>query len=198
MTAWLLAALFAADFSHKAHLALQPDCAACHTAAAASKSMADNLLPGPEACRRCHEAPPAIGAPRATPIRAFDHSLHTKLGNVASVILRAIDSGEHLSPRAKEKRARLADTKRNCAGCHQGIEQAETRAQIAPPGMSDCLVCHNQIETPFSCAKCHAPEMKLKPQNHLDSFIDGHTNVQLAKTECRSCHGRSFTCMGCH
>ena len=200
MRLWLLAAaapLLAAEFSHKAHLALQPECAACHPAAASSKVMSDNLLPDPKACAPCHAQAPPIGAPRAVPIRAFDHALHTKLGNVASVIARAIDNGDHLSTRAKEKRARL-DTKRNCAGCHQGVEQAETRAQIYGPGMSDCLVCHNKIEVPYSCATCHAPGVKLKPDNHTAAFIDEHSKVDLVKAECRSCHGRSFTCMGCH
>jgi hypothetical protein len=195
--ALLAAPLAAAEFSHKAHLALRPDCAVCHPAAASSKAMTDNLLPRPEACAPCHNPAPPIAAPRQTPIRAFDHSLHTKLGNIASVLVRAIDNGDHLAVNSRERRARL-DTKLNCAGCHQGVERAETRAQIAGPGMSDCLVCHNRIEVPFSCAQCHAPGMKLKPDNHTANFIDGHTDIQLAKTDCRSCHGRSFTCMGCH
>jgi hypothetical protein len=66
--------------------------------------------------------------------------------------------------------------------------------------MADCLVCHSQIDPPFSCEFCHAPGDHLKPVSHTPDFIDTHTSgkLKLDKSSCAVCHGRTFTCQGCH
>ncbi len=68
------------------------------------------------------------------------------------------------------------------------------------PRMADCLVCHNQIDPPFSCAQCHDPKWTgLQPANHHDTdFHDKHSTKAIVKQGCSLCHGRTFTCMGCH
>jgi hypothetical protein len=42
--------------------------------------------------------------------------------------------------------------------------------------------------------------MNLKPANHTADFLDSHSRKQtvLDKATCAVCHGRRFTCLGCH
>ena len=183
-------------FSHKLHLRLIADCNACHTAARASTSAQDNLLPSPRVCTPCHKDA-AIPPPPRVPVR-FNHALHLKLGNIAPVLARAIDAKIYLSDPAGV-RAHLGGTN-PCSACHRGMPESEAVTRAALPNMADCLVCHTQIDPPDSCEFCHARGMPLKPANHTPDFLDSHSrkNARLDKTTCAVCHGRRFTCLGCH
>ena len=184
-------------FSHRLHLQLKLECRTCHTAAPKSTSAQDNLLPAKTVCLSCHEDV-QIPARPVTPVTRFNHALHLKLGNIAPIVARAIDTKTYLSPPG-ELRARLNGTN-PCMACHRGLAQSDAVSNAALPRMADCLVCHNQIDPPDSCEFCHAKSMHLKPQNHTADFLDSHTrkNARLDKTSCAVCHGRRFTCLGCH
>jgi hypothetical protein len=207
----LVAALFissgvaAPSFSHRVHLNQKLTCTACHSSAPASTKASDNNLPKPEICATCHgvqgkarplEAP--IKKPRTLMVTKFNHQLHLKLGNVAAVIARAIDSESYLSPPG-EIRKHL-NTKNSCAACHRALEHSNEVSMAAFPQMADCLVCHNQIDPPFTCAKCHDEGAKLKPADHTTDYLDRHTKRGTIqnKESCAVCHGRRFTCLGCH
>lgn len=129
----------------------------------------------------------------------FSHAIHAKMGNIATVIADAIDSGKYLSTVPPDLRKSL-NTKNSCTGCHRGMETSDKVTRAALPQMADCLVCHSQISPPDSCTKCHGDDRNLKPANHTPDFIDTHTNpaAKLDKTGCALCHGRVFTCQGCH
>jgi hypothetical protein len=187
----------AASFSHKLHLGLKLDCATCHALAATSTKVEDNLLPSKAVCLKCH-AEAEIPAPHTTRLAHFSHSQHLKMGNVAPVIAAAIDKKNYLQPPGDIRR--FLDTKNACEACHRGLEESEAVSPAAMPQMADCLVCHSQIENPFSCEKCHAKDAKLKPANHVDDFMSTHTTgkLNLDKTTCAVCHGRTFRCLGCH
>jgi hypothetical protein len=184
-------------FSHRLHLALKLECTRCHAAAAASTRADDNLLPDKQACLSCHKEV-SIPSPPATQVARFNHALHLKLGNLAPVLARAIDSKTYLSPPG-ETRAQLNGTN-PCEACHRGLEKSDVAGPTAMPRMADCLVCHSQIDPPDSCTFCHAQTMKLKPASHTPDFLDSHTrkNATLDKSTCAVCHGRKFTCLGCH
>jgi hypothetical protein len=80
------------------------------------------------------------------------------------------------------------------------LERSDEVSIAAFPRMADCLVCHNQIDPPFSCVKCHDEGANLKPASHTPDFLDRHTKkgtIQERET-CAVCHGRQFTCLGCH
>jgi hypothetical protein len=187
-----------APFSHKLHLKLKPRCAACHTAAASSQKPADNLLPPAAACRECHQPPPAIKEPLKTLVTNFSHAQHAKLGNVAPVIAAAIDSKAYLSVPAGALRKQL-NTANACAACHHGIEESEAVSKVNFPAMADCLVCHSQVDPPWSCEQCHTPGPHLKPASHHErTFADAHSSPKIAKVGCAVCHGRKFMCLGCH
>ena len=68
------------------------------------------------------------------------------------------------------------------------------------PQMADCIVCHNTIDPPDSCAFCHPKGAQLKPASHVAGFLDTHTNKNqnLDLKSCAVCHGKTFTCLGCH
>ena len=177
-------------FSHRIHLAAKLDCAACHAG--------DNLRPAASACLKCHktaEIDPSI----ATRLARFDHTLHLKLGNLAPLIAAAIDKKTYLTPAGPELRAQL-NTQNPCQACHRGLEVSDRPDRSGLPQMADCLVCHNQIDPPYSCEFCHAKGAELKPASHSPDFLDTHTSGKLGfdKATCAVCHGRKFHCLGCH
>ncbi|MEJ7605218.1 MAG: cytochrome c3 family protein, partial [Bryobacteraceae bacterium] len=146
--ALLGASLSGAPFSHKLHLKLKLDCVTCHTAAPGSKALADNNLPRPDVCRGCH-ASSTIKTPRTTNLSRFNHELHLKFGNIASLLARAIDTKAYLSDPGDLRR--FLNSKNPCIACHRGLEESETVTRAAHPQMADCLVCHSKVDPPFSC-----------------------------------------------
>ncbi|MCC7154876.1 MAG: cytochrome c3 family protein [Bryobacterales bacterium] len=196
----LAGALAATDFSHKQHTALKLSCVACHSSVPASTRAEDNSLPNAAFCATCHkENTPVISPPRRSLVTRFNHQLHLKLGNTAPVIAAAIDSGKYLSPVPAGYRE-LLNTANPCLACHAGIDQADSLSHSYLPPMASCLVCHNKVDPPFSCPLCHAGITSLKPASHTPDYIDKHSSgkANLDKPSCAVCHGRKFTCLGCH
>jgi Cytochrome c7 and related cytochrome c len=191
------AAWGAAPFSHRLHLQQGLSCLDCHTAVAGSTKVADNLLPTKQVCLGCHDNA-LIPAPPATSVSKFSHALHLKMGDVAPYIAAAIDHQTYLQPPGDIRRH--LNTKNPCEACHRGLEESDQVTRAALPQMADCLVCHTQIEAPFSCEDCHMNVAQLKPANHTARFADTHSSgkLNLDKTTCALCHGRRFTCGGCH
>ena len=196
----------AAEFSHRVHLALKLQCVTCHASATTSTRVADNNLPDPQICASCHtgktgQAPKIesnIKQPRRTNLAKFSHQQHLKLGNVAPLLAKAIDAKTYLSAPGDIRRHLNGATA--CTACHRGLSQSDSVTAAAFPQMADCLVCHNKIDPPFSCTTCHMEGPHLKPANHTPDFLDRHTTgkLNLDKTTCAVCHGRQFTCLGCH
>lgn len=159
-------------------------------------------------CLTCHAAQKdSVGLSerrKGRIIKDFNHSLHLKMGNLAPVIAAAIDKKQYLASSNKVDIAGLRghlDTKNPCQACHRGLESSTgVLAKSHFPNMEDCLVCHNKIDAPFSCSQCHLEGQNLRPANHSSDFLDKHTTgrLQLDKTTCASCHGKRFTCLGCH
>jgi len=194
-------------FSHRLHFEeAKATCVDCHSAAKASQAATDSLLPSVEKCAVCHEG----GA--ATPIDTegldglktkprsyrFNHQFHLQLGNIAPLIAAAIDNGTYLG-KAADARQHL-DTNDACQACHRGVEDTDLATEANLPRMSDCLVCHSEVDNPFSCEKCHLEGIELRPADHTRSFVDLHPTGKLGldKQTCLPYHGRNFACMGCH
>jgi c(7)-type cytochrome triheme protein len=196
------------EFSHKLHLGkVGLNCTFCHSSAEASATVTDDNLPAAQLCLACHNgqtAPTVDVSPLEahTPAERgfrFSHQQHLALGNPAPRIAEAIDSGKYLG-HVGDIRPQL-ETESSCAACHRGLRQADqvdSKAHL--PRMSDCLVCHDKIDNPFSCETCHARDFAIKPASHTANFIDQHSTGKMGfdKLTCQPCHGRSFTCMGCH
>jgi len=140
----------------------------------------------------------SLSAQTRPPLKDFSHKKHLALGNVAPVIAAAIDKGTYLG-NGQDIRKSLNSTN-PCQACHRGLENSEKVTAANMPKMADCLVCHNQIDPPDSCAFCHVAGVKLTPANHGGEFIDTHTSHKsgLDYASCAVCHGRKFKCLGCH
>ncbi len=195
----------AAPFPHRPHLAQGLECTFCHAAAPESRAADDNLLPKRAVCLSCHENPVVpTHRPETVPARLaqFSHALHLKMGNVAPFLAAAIDKHNYLHPDAGMTAwvRRHLNRTNPCEACHRGLEESDHVTRSALPLMADCLVCHTQIDAPFSCEQCHIKDAPLKPASHTEHFVDRHSSGRLAldKTTCAECHGRTFTCMGCH
>jgi len=186
-------------FSHELHLKLPRKlaCVTCHSSVSSSTRLEDNNLPSTAICLGCHKEA-SIGQPRPTLLSGFNHQKHLAMGNLAPVIRAAIDAKTYLSPPGNIRRH--LDSGNACAACHRGMEQSTALARTDLPQMADCLVCHSKIDNPFSCEFCHAKGAALKPANHSPDFLDAHNrrNAKFDKESCAVCHGRKFTCMGCH
>ncbi len=189
-------------FSHKYHLTQVAACESCHTQAANSTSAADNLLPDKSACVTCHDEV-EIPAPRRLAVQKFNHAKHVAMGSIAPLLNSAIRSKTYLGTRPPSAE-QLAAGKDACTSCHHGIAESENVPHDKPvaahfPAMADCLVCHNKIDPPDSCEQCHAkPQSGFKPATHTAEFSDKHATKSIEKAECATCHGRKFTCKGCH
>ncbi len=198
--------LFAAapkrPFSHKYHLTQVAACENCHTEAASSTKAGDNLIPDKSACATCHDEI-EIGEPRKLGVQKFNHAKHVQMGSVAPMIAAAIKSKTYLGqhPPAAEV---LAAAKDACTGCHYGIPESESVNPAKAgeghfPHMADCLTCHNKINPPESCRQCHEETTKnFRPTSHAADFADKHSDKSLDKSTCATCHGKKFTCKGCH
>jgi len=187
-------------FSHKYHLTQVTACENCHTSAATSTKAEDDLLPDKSACVTCHDEV-EIGTPRPTGVQKFNHARHVAMGSAAPLIAAAIKGKTYLGIKPPAA-ASLAAAKDACTGCHYGIPESESvphdkvnKAHF--PQMADCLTCHNKISPPDSCSQCHVAST-FKPASHTAEFSDKHSDKALDKTGCATCHGRKFTCKGCH
>ncbi|MBC7927832.1 MAG: cytochrome c3 family protein [Bryobacteraceae bacterium] len=190
------------QFSHRVHLAKKLECVTCHALAPASKSATDSLIPAAAVCAGCHEQDNIRAfrpkQPRRSGVQKFNHQVHIKLGPViASTVARAIEAKTYLSDPGN-LRAELDGIKHPCTGCHRGMALADATSEEQFPHMAECLVCHNRIDAPFSCEKCHDNSAALKPVGHTTNFLDLHSDKGVAKVGCALCHGRRFTCLGCH
>ena len=188
-------------FSHKLHLSLKVQCVTCHTAAAGSTKASDNLLPAKSVCLQCHRDEDddiQIPGPPSTRVAFFSHAQHLKMGNVAPLLANAIDKRNYLqAPGDIRRHLNGSDA---CQACHRGLAESDRVTAAAMPQMADCLVCHTDIDNPFSCEKCHAKGAALKPASHLPGFLSDHTSgkLNLDKASCVICHGKEFRCLGCH
>jgi len=195
----LIATTAAAQFSHELHLKLPAKlaCVTCHASVQSSTRVEDNNLPRTAICLGCHKEA-RIGQPRPTILARFNHQQHLAMGNIALVLRAAIDAKTYLTSPGDIRRD--LDSANPCAACHRGMERSTMLAKTDLPQMADCLVCHNKIDAPFSCELCHAKGAALKPANHTPGFLDVHhrKNANLNKETCAVCHGRKFTCLGCH
>lgn len=189
-------------FSHKYHLTQVSSCQACHKEAETSKAATDNLLPFNDACATCHDEVSIRPEPRKTDVHKFNHALHVKM-NPGAIVAAAIRGKTWLG--MPDQTATPINTKNACLSCHIGIDESEAitdetlKAQYMPR-MADCLVCHNQISPPDSCETCHDPaQMTIRPASHTPEFSDIHAEKnRIDKSNCHTCHGRKFTCKGCH
>ncbi|MBZ5602145.1 MAG: cytochrome c3 family protein [Acidobacteriia bacterium] len=143
-------------------------CTSCHVSATTSTKAEDNNLPRREVCLSCH-GDAEIPEPRTTAVAHFNHQLHLKI--------------------------------RTCTDCHRGMDTAMVTSKENFPPMAQCISCHTQVDIPDSCYQCHAKTMKLTPSSHVADFIDSHSRVKhsaVEKQACEVCHGKTFTCAGCH
>ncbi|MBG99624.1 MAG: hypothetical protein CMN58_04685 [Solibacterales bacterium] len=194
-------------FSHQLHIKqVGIDCLVCHGAAVTSKVVEDRNLPKKNICLSCHNGgiAPNVDTTWLTEREVekrtfhFNHEFHLKLGNVTAVIRAALDDGRYLGESLGVRR--LLNHDNACQGCHRGLEETNSVTESSLPSMSDCLVCHSEIDNPFSCEECHLPGSTLKPVDHTREFVDLHSTgkLNLNKATCLPCHGTNFSCMGCH
>jgi len=159
----------AADFSHRAHLALKLECATCHASVTKSSRVEDNNLPGPEICLRCHETAPAIKQPRETALAHFPHDRH-----VPALPCLTCHKGVNTS---EETTKANFPPMAQCIACHNQIDIPDS-----------CYFCH---------ARTMKLEPVTHGDLWVDAHSRVRRNA-AERQSCQTCHGRNFHCAGCH
>jgi hypothetical protein len=195
-------------FSHARHLARGAACAACHPAAATSRSAVDNLIPTEAECRACHpidRAEPTRVVAGAPPARCDAcHPGYTPGAPVAQVYLAPpplkFPHAAHKAP---------------CASCHGDLTKVDLATTRQLPTMASCLSCHREGASERRCADCHLakrgglvetrfPHGTLVPRftglgdAHGPGFTNDHRQEAMQQgATCTACHDRS-ECVACH
>jgi hypothetical protein len=195
------------NFSHQLHLGkAAATCVDCHVSTPASTAAVERNLPSAAQCAACHDGEKArkvdaswlTEEPAGERTYRFNHQFHLQMGNVAPILAAAIDSGAYLG--RHEDRHHHMNQENACEACHRGLRETNLAGKENLPAMADCLVCHSKVDNPFSCSKCHLEGVSLRPASHTRDFVDLHATGKLGldRQTCLPCHGRTFTCMGCH
>lgn len=196
-------------FSHGKHLARGATCAACHPAAATSRSAVDNLIPTEAECRACHPID------RADPERA--------IAGAPPAQCRACHAGwapgapvepVHVTP-PPLKFSHAAHARTPCASCHGDLTKVDLATTRHLPTMASCLSCHREGARERRCADCHLtklgglietrfPHGTLVPRHtglgdgHGPGFGNDHRQEASQQgATCTACHDRS-ECVACH
>ncbi len=191
-------------FSHAKHLARGTACAACHPAAATSRSAVDNLIPTEAACRACHPIDRGDPAKVATPVAACA-GCHA--GWAPGVPVERV----YITPAPlKFEHAQHAQTA--CEGCHTTMRQVDVATTRQLPTMDSCLTCHKNGSEERHCTDCHLARLggqiethfefgELVPQRmagHGMGFAQHHEQAaREVGATCTACHDRS-ECIDCH
>jgi hypothetical protein len=202
-------------FTHAAHLRRGAECVDCHADARTSKSSADRLIPGEDACKACHaierDKPDKQVAAGKPPARC--DACHVGFDPKAPMdSIRRI----HI-PTPNLKFPHDVHAKTDCIVCHGDLEAENmdlcTREDL--PRMRLCLGCHDGKQAASACTTCHMaapggmvqtdyPEGKLLPSGVLRG--DAHDSMfrsnhgQVARNDqryCETCHKKSY-CTDCH
>ena len=200
-------------FSHATHLARGTPCAACHPAAASSRSAVDDLLPTEAACRACHPIDRArtglvepAGVPGAPPVACAACHLGYVPGSPVALV--------YLTP-PPLKFDHSAHRAAPCESCHGDLRAVGLATTRQLPAMATCLACHTDGSEERHCADCHLAKLgglietrfehgTLVPTHdglgdgHGGDFKNRHTQeARQVGATCTACHDRS-ECIACH
>ncbi|RPI75693.1 MAG: cytochrome C [Ignavibacteriales bacterium] len=172
-------------FSHSLHADLT-DCATCHSAAATSTSLKDDLFPDHDNCVDCHD----VENEDECSTCHYDNNYEPLMQNEVDLYF---NHKYHIEDKGLE-----------CESCHKGISEVDySMSALQPnPVMEDCYSCHNNITVASNtCESCHISTSNLIPQSHQTaSFIKMHKfEARAFDANCVMCHDNiSNDCIECH
>lgn len=172
-------------FNHKIHIAdLGIKCEDCHTAAAKSQTLRDNLNPKEATCGTCHD----IKDQKNCTFCHYDNK-YRKLDYKKAEL-----NFSH--------KYHIETEKKQCTDCHQGLEKVKYSKESPTvfPKMETCISCHNNQKAAANCESCHTNLTSLTPKNHKQTnFLNEHKMVfeVSSNNNCMMCHSDNF-CQVCH
>ncbi|MGE5682631.1 MAG: cytochrome c3 family protein, partial [Bacillota bacterium] len=171
-------------FSHKVHAELT-DCQSCHSKAATSKKLDNQLFPKHEDCASCHDVEDTNNC-QMCHYEGINEPLQNRKSNLM------FDHNFHVT-----------DKKMECEKCHQGIKEVDYafKSEKAYPPMALCNTCHSNYQGVASnqCESCHISTVNLIPVSHQTvDFRKTHKfAAQKDNANCMMCHDNS-SCQECH
>ncbi|MDB4928685.1 MAG: Cytochrome c family protein, partial [Myxococcaceae bacterium] len=193
-------------FHHARHLALPGvTCARCHTAAAASARVEDDLLPAESTCAPCHaidRAHPASASTAANPLGGCDLCHEGWRPEAPMRVARAEVPAANL----RFSHARHAAANIACERCHVGVRAVGLATRLELPTMATCVTCHRPGGAPDRCAVCHLtePDGRLRTrfgdeQMNPPTWMNGlHHDADFWFTHRASAAADSNRCAVCH
>ena len=194
--------------AHGAHPPGKPSCATCHPKAAASGWASDRLAPTMTECEACH--PAAAGATARSEVTDACRRCHMAFGADGAPLPGA-------APRPNVRFSHRAHARAACADCHPAAasgRRAEGGRDVA--GMKTCFPCHERKSRALAaCRTCHlahpdgrmitqiggellTPPDWLRGETHGADWKGSHAAVAGADSElCAQCHQEGW-CRRCH
>ena len=200
-------------FSHKTHDKNSVSCATCHVDREVSApESAPGMPAGWQPLRRTPIVDSAAGSVLSQKPEVDDTfgrpgekrclECHFKTREKADCGLCHLEKPGH----TERERHRLKDVFKfshqkhaqfECSRCHQGITNWENLDGHYIAGrMTDCLECHDGLNTPKNCVMCHSPTPR--PEDHTRNYEKKHGMAYRSDPRrCSMCHEDS-SCLDCH
>jgi hypothetical protein len=194
--------------AHSAHPPGSPACAACHPRATASAWASERLAPTMAECAACH--PEAKGATALSTVTDACRRCHVAFGADGAPLPGS-------APRPNVRFSHRAHAAEACGDCHPAAaagRKAEAGRDVV--GMRTCYACHEgKGRALAACRTCHiahadgrivteiggallTPPDWLKGGTHGADWRGNHAAVAGSDSEfCASCHQESW-CSRCH
>ena len=161
------------NYSHKRHLALGIECAACHIGAETGTHAG---IPTANFCATCHhvQAPSATQTSAGTASQSNTPPAQAAAANVWAAptppaLARYLEKGREIPWKQFQRvprhvyfshRRHVTIAKLDCAACHGDMRQRDTPVThpVFPthlPGMNRCVNCHLKEKVSTDCIACH-------------------------------------------
>ncbi|MFQ6114220.1 MAG: cytochrome c3 family protein, partial [bacterium] len=170
-------------FSHKFHqIEVETTCTDCHTKAAESTLVSDNLLPTMEDCSSCHDVE---SEEECTLCHFEDEETWLPLEATARELIF-------------NHKFHVIEAGIDCEKCHKNLAEVDFADAQSMPVMAECGSCHNNQQATLECVNCHTNTLTLRPVDHTADFLVTHKNLaRIDQEDCAICHTDN-DCSECH
>ena len=175
-------------------------CNVCHAGALKSTQATDNLLPNPAVCAAAIKTQNRSRLPRVYTCRNSTTPCTRSSVTSAPTIAKAVDSGAYLG--------KPADVHRPDLNTYKCLCRLPSRAWIAPTKSATRIsrtwrivssaTTKSTLRSVAKSVTSSSRRSSLPPTRTTGSIATRRRRCPRICQSCAVCHGRRFTCLGCH